>query len=227
LKRRYADIQGDSERRLRDERAKLADLKLRFAPSHPDVVTAEQRIAMLSREPSEVAVLRADIKNLESDIEQRLLAKGGETSVTTRPGTAQPTAAGAEPIPAEIVRLLDEDDTDPVLATQLAGAIRKYGGLRDDIRSARIDLDTAQAAFNHRYKLIVPAEVPSRPSKPKGILILGGGLALTLLLALLAPILAELRRGIITERWQVQQLHLPVLGELQLPASTSDSGPEG
>ena len=85
-----------------------------------------------------------------------------------------------------------------------------------------MELDTAQVAFEHRYQIIVPAEVPNTPIKPKPLVILGAGVGISLLLALLLPILAELRRGVIVERWQVTQMQLPVLAELRLPPRSAD-----
>jgi len=84
----------------------------------------------------------------------------------------------------------------------------------------RIDLDTAQAAFNHRYQVIVPAEAPSKAEKPNPVLIIVGGLFLSLLLSLALPIISELRGGVIVETWQVHHLQLPVLAELKLPPHT-------
>jgi len=43
------------------------------------------------------------------------------------------------------------------------------------------------------------------------------GLLFTLLLSLGLPVLLELRRNVIVERFQVHQLQLPVLAELKLP----------
>jgi uncharacterized protein involved in exopolysaccharide biosynthesis len=218
-KRKLADLSGERERRMREQQAKIDELKLKLAPSHPEVLTAEQKLALIEQEPSEVALLRAEIHNLQGDIEQREASGGHRETVLGAGRGANPAGPAHEPelLPTEIVRLLDAPDTDPVLGAQLSGAIRKYSSLRDDLRSSRIDLDTAQAAFNHRYRLIVPADVPTKPTKPKGAVLLGGGMFASLLLALLLPILAELRRGVIIERWQVQSLALPVLGELRLP----------
>ena len=98
----------------------------------------------------------------------------------------------------------------------------RYGSLRNDLFSTRVDLDTAQAAFNHRYQVIIPAEAPNKADKPKSGVVIGAGLVLTLLLSLLSPILAELRTGIIRERWQVEHFQLPVLAELQLPPHSPD-----
>jgi len=85
------------------------------------------------------------------------------------------------------------------------------------VRAGKISLDTAQAAFNHRYQVIVPVDVPNKPIKPKGIVILGAGIFVSLLIALLIPILLQLRNGVIVELWQVHAFQLPVLGELRLP----------
>jgi len=221
MKRKLSDLEGERDRRLREERGKLSELKLRLTPSHPEVVASEQRIALLAQEPSEIVLLRTETKSLENEIKQReALARRGSSSGSG--GGSGPATASAEPLPNDIIKLLDEDDADPIMVAQLSGAISKYGALRSEIRSARIDLDTTQAAFNHRYKLVVPAAVPSEPVKPKAAVVLGGGFVAALLLALLIPILAELRSGIMVERWQVHQFQLPVLAELRLPPNSSD-----
>ena len=58
-------------------------------------------------------------------------------------------------------------------------------------------------------------------------MIIGGGLLLSLLLAFLLPIIAELRSGLVVERWQVATMQLPVLADLRLPpvSGERDSGP--
>ncbi len=125
-------------------------------------------------------------------------------------------------LPPDVTDLLRQDNLDPGLTAQLSSTVLKYGALRDDLLTTRIELDTAQAAFNHRYQVIIPAEAPTKPEKPKPGLIAGAGLFLTLLLGLLLPVVAELRKGVIIERWQVQQLQLPVLAELHLPPYSPD-----
>ncbi|MES1174366.1 MAG: hypothetical protein ABUL62_08550 [Myxococcales bacterium] len=216
-KPKLAALEDEHRRQVRDEENKLADLKLRLTPSHPQVVTEQQRLALVSQLPAELVQLRAEVATLETDIKAHELTVGRTTSVTISGGAAAGAATTAEPLPAEIMQALQKDDGDPALREQLSGAVVKYGDLRGGLRTARIDLDTAQAAFNRRYQVVVPAEAPSKAEKPKPGLILGGGLVATLALALLLPILGELRKGVIIERWQVHQLQLPVLGELQLP----------
>jgi uncharacterized protein involved in exopolysaccharide biosynthesis len=211
--RKLAELEADRESRLRGEQTKLNEMMLRLTPSHPDVVQAQQRLALLAQPSSEVLLLRAEVKTLSADVEQRAAV---DALKPTRAGRATNPSPVLDALPTDIIRLLDEE-VDPALQEQLHGAVMKFGSIRQELRSARIELDTAQAAFAHRYKIVVPAEPPSAPRKPKVMMLVVGGLAATFLLALLLPILAELSRGVITERWQVHQLQLPVLADLKLP----------
>ena len=216
LKRRLAEMETDRDHRLRDERGKLAELLLHLTPSHPQVVIEQERITLLSQVPSEVALLRSEVADLEGILKQREVLASRSTSSGMGLGNGSSSSVSAA-LPTEIIQALENNDVDPALSAQISGAVARYGSLRDDIRAGRMQLDTAQAAFDHRYQIVVPAEVPNVPTKPKPPLILGVGLGLSLLLGLLAPVLAELRRGVIVERWQVTHLALPVLAELKLP----------
>jgi uncharacterized protein involved in exopolysaccharide biosynthesis len=227
-RQRLAEWDRDHDQRVAEERRKLEDLKLRLTPNHPDVVTAQRRLASVEQVPSEIALLRSEVQSLNGELKQRdILSRGGSGGGgrTLVPGMTPPPI---EPLPRDIGQLLDAGNIDPALAAQLGSAVSKYGALRDDIRNGRIQFDTAQAAFNFRYKVVVPADPPSNPIKPKAAMVLGGGLLLSLLLTFLLPIVAELRSGIVVERWQVATLQLPVLADLRLPpmaGSERDSGP--
>jgi uncharacterized protein involved in exopolysaccharide biosynthesis len=220
LKSKLTSVENDRNSRIREEQSKLSELKLRFTPNHPQVITQEERVGMASQVSSELALMRAEVSDLESQIRQReAMVKTGTS--TGMPGSAHAaaasTAGSSDPLPADILNLLDAEDADPALAAQISGAVVRYGSLRDDVRGAKLALDTAQAAFNHRYQVVIPVEAPSRPIKPKVPMVAGAGLFLTLLLALILPILLELRRDVLVERWQVDHFQLPVLAELRLP----------
>ncbi|MEI9953221.1 MAG: hypothetical protein WDO74_30635 [Pseudomonadota bacterium] len=212
-KPKLAELEGDWQRRLREAQGKMEDLRLRLTPNHPEVLTQQERLSLLSQVPSDIAVLRAEIATLQADV------KAGDL-IGSRGGVASGgaiAAANVGSLPTEVIQALAKEDADPALRAQLSGAIVKYGDLRTEILSSKIDLDTAQAAFNHRYQIVMPAEVPSKATKPKPAVVIGAGLFLSLLLGLLIPIVTELRRGVIVETWQVHQLELPVLAELRLP----------
>jgi len=225
LKSKLAEAEGDRERRVREEQAKLADLKLRFTSSHPQVITQEERIAVAAQVSSQLALLRAEVKDLGAELDQREgIARQAGGSVVGRLGTRGSTtdAIAAEPLPADVMQFLNRDDSDPALSTQLQSAVMRFGRYRDEVASARVQLDLAEAAFTRRYQIIVPAEAPSKPSKPKPGLILGAGLFLSLMIALILPIIGELRRGVMSDRWQVHQLRLPLLAEVKLPPYAGD-----
>jgi len=222
LRAKLTSIEAEREQRLREEQAKADELKLKLTPSHPQVVAQEEKIAMIAQVPSNLALLRAEVKDMEAELRQRQALGQGLGSV--RQGGALPAlGAGADQLPEEVTELLQRDDNlDPALTAQLSGTVMKYSNLRNDLLTTHIELDTEEAAFRHRYQIIIPAEAPNKPDKPKPAVILGGGIILTLLISLLLPILAELRRGVMTERWQVQQLQLPIIAELRLPPYSAD-----
>jgi len=169
----------------------------------------------VSQVSSELSQMRSEVADLESQIRQREAMSRSGKSTTER------IAAGdgaAELLPADVLGLLDDKDADPALAAQMSGAVVRYGSLRDDVRGAKLALDTAQAAFNHRYQVVIPVDEPTKPVKPKVSMIFGGGLVLSIIVSLLIPILLELRRDVLVERWQVQHFQLPVLAELRLPS---------
>jgi uncharacterized protein involved in exopolysaccharide biosynthesis len=222
LKAKLAAFDADRDRRIREEQAKYDELKLRLTSSHPAVVTQRERIAIASQIPSDVMLMQAEEKDIEGEIQQReaMTRQGGD--VLGGGGVMASRRASAEPLPAEVTDLLERDNLDPALSAQLSGSVAQYGSLRSEIFSTRVDLDTAQAAFNHRYQVIIPAEVPSKADKPKIGAVIGGGLVFALLIALLLPVLLELRTDIIRERWQVEHIQLPVLAELRLPPHSTD-----
>ena len=219
-KPKVVELENDWQRRLREEQGKLADLKLKFTDSHPQVVTEQERLAMLSQPPPELATLKAEIKAIEQDIRARELITGRKTLGMSSVAGA-PAATLPESLPPAIMQALENDGADPALRAQLSRAVVQYGDLRGEMRMDRIALDTAQAAFNHRYQVNIPADVPPTASKPKPGVIVAAGLVLSLLLAAGIPLLLELRRRVLVERWQVNQLQLPVLAELKLPRRTS------
>lgn len=219
LKQELSTAENSRSARMRDEQAKLEELKLRLTPSHPQVMMQEERFGIASQVSSELMVMRGEVADLSSQIRQReaMSKTGSPASASSMVGAAVAGAKNSEPLPSDVLELLDEKDADPALTAQMSGAVVRYGSLRDDVRGAKLALDTAQAAFNHRYQVVIPVEMPDRPIKPKVGVIIGAGLALSLLLALLLPILLELRRDVLVERWQVDHFRLPVLAELRLP----------
>ena len=217
----------DRKRRVSDLQARLSEVKSRYTPAHPAVVDLERQIASISQDSPQLAALKAEAQQLEAEVKSRTNAYTEGTPRTdaqgaagNSPGTPGPaTAPAAGPLPTDIMELMQTsaDGLDPAIGAQFRYAVAKYTTVRDQISTARIDLDTAQAAFGYRYKIVTPAQAPSKPSKPKVPVMMGGGIAAALLLALLFPVLLELKQGKIVERWQVAQIRLPILAEIKVP----------
>jgi capsular polysaccharide biosynthesis protein len=101
---------------------------------------------------------------------------------------------------------------------QLRDAMDKYAALRTQIQTAQIDLETAQAAFKYRYSVVTPAHLPRSPTKPNVPLVILAAFVAAVLCGLLFAVLADVRKGRLLERWQIERLlDRPILGEIALP----------
>lgn len=222
--RSLKELEDTRARRLAEAEATLTELRSKVTAAHPMTQAAEANIRSLSQDTPQLVSLRADVAQLQATLRSKqaadeLAAKGGPRVGFVPPSGGVQGASSVEPLPAEVMRLLqeDSDELDPAIAAQFRGAVNKYANIRDNIGTARLDLDRAQAAFRHRYQIVVPAEPPAKPSKPKVPVILGAGIAASLLLGCLAAIIAQLRKGRMIERWQVHNLGIPLLGEVRWP----------
>jgi uncharacterized protein involved in exopolysaccharide biosynthesis len=100
--------------------------------------------------------------------------------------------------------------------SRLRLAVSAYGDLLDRLDGARIELETARAAFKYRYRVLDPVKVPKKPAKPNVPIFLVGGLILAALLGVAAAVLTDLGGGRVLEAWQVErQLGLPVLAAIK------------
>jgi uncharacterized protein involved in exopolysaccharide biosynthesis len=222
-------VQETRQRRMSDAEQTLSGLRTKFTPAHPMVVAAESALLQISADVRQSDALKAEVDALNQELRSKvaadeLEAQGGPRVGRIPSSSGTPGAPGVEPLPADIMRLMQEgnEDLDPAVSAQFRGAVGKYATLRDRIGTAKVDLDTAEAAFKHRYQIVAPAEMPSKPFKPKVPLLLAGGILASLVLGLVVALLAELRKGRVVERWQVYRLGVPLLAELNWPPK-SDS----
>jgi len=223
-------LQEQRTRRLTELQSKMIELKTRFTGQHPEILALQLNIDVLAQATPPETALQTEIASLKAQVQggsaatEAPAAPGGGGAFVA--GPAEPAGPGgtAEPISADIMRLMQDtdDSVDPAVSAQLRFAVEKYAMLRGKINAAKVDLDTAQAAFKHRYQVVVPAEPPDRPFKPKVPVLVGAGLALGLLLSAGLCLALELRTGLLVESWQIHQIGIPVLGELRLPPRSSD-----
>jgi len=203
-RRALADLEQFRQKRLTELQAQMAELRAIYAPAHPAVVSVKQSIDALLRESPQIASLKKE----ERDLLDEYSRHGGKNA-----DDLQSTPPAPLPERALVINnAREEDDTMSYPREQLKMGIKKYYDLLDRIDAARIELDTARAAFKYRYSIVLPAQVPKKPQKPNVPVTIAGGLLAGLLLAFLFPAILDLARRTISEAWQIErQLGLPVI----------------
>src|SRR6202140_353096 len=216
--RTIKDLEDFHSRQLAEMQARLTEQRQVYSELHPVVVEIRQRLeALQKQEPAQLASLHEEESDLKSEIAMRTGSK--------RNGPRAPVLG---PLPSRIVRIdrlaRETESGDPTIEhakDELHFAMTKYGAVLDRIDSAQMELVTARAAFKYRYSVIVPAEVPRKPLKPKVPQIVTAGVLAALALALLAAAAADIRKGRIVESWQVKQyVALDILADVQTPAGS-------
>ncbi|MBI5547363.1 MAG: hypothetical protein HY901_26060, partial [Deltaproteobacteria bacterium] len=190
-----------------------------YAAAHPLVVATQDSITSLSKDSPQTESLKREVKELEREVQGRESAR---VAIVAAHGAAR--AAGAAPArPEPLIEARREvgmpgsdDQSVEYLRAHLKMSIDKYQDLLGRIDGARIELDTARAAFKYRYSVVRPAQVPKKVERPKPAVVLGGGVFAAMVLALFLCVAMDLRAGRIVEAWQVEKLlGVPVLVEVK------------
>jgi hypothetical protein len=210
-RRAINELDDFRRRRLAELQTELAQKRSVYADAHPAVAQLLQSISALQEDSPQLAALRKDERELQAEYE-RLSAKRAEGGGSPMPRSSELAARRkAADVPEPNVE-------GEYSRTRLRFAMEKYDVLLDRINSARIELDTARAAFKYRYSIVRPPQLPKRPEKPKVPLVLAAGVMAAIAFSIVAAALADLRSGRVLEPWQVKQgLGLDVLGQVPRP----------
>lgn len=186
-------------RKVAELKLELIEMSAQYSADHPLIRQQEARIAILNESPAELTDLREEELGILS-------------ALSSRGVTVKVPQAGK---PREVV--VADDPEVAAAQARLQSALRKSDDTTAKLESARIELATAEADFQHRYTVVEEPDVPGTPLKPKKKLMMFGLVALvTLLAGILTGVLRELRKGRLVETWQVRQLGLELLGEIEL-----------
>jgi hypothetical protein len=200
--RALADLEEFRRRRLDDMQARLTEQLHVYAPEHPLVLETRRTIESMTAPSPQLEQLRAEVKELEGELKRR------------NPGRPVPTVVSAPSHDMPDLRLLDDPRLD-YERSQLAALVRQHANLLERIDAARVEIDTAQAAFKYRYSVISPPQRPKGPIKPYGLIILVAGLLGGVVMAFFATTVADLRGGRVLERWQIERsLGLTILARI-------------
>ena len=212
-RRAIADLEEFRGRRLTELNAALAEQKVMYSDQHPVILDTRQRISSLQQESPQITALKHD----EAELVAEYTRKGGrdpDALIEPRAPVARSRATELEV--AAPSRSLEGDPAMDYAQGQLKMATSNYEELMMRIDAAKIELDTARAAFKYRYSVVNPAQLPKKPLKPNVPVLIFAGLLAAALTALFAGTATEVWKGRIVERWQVERtLGLPVLAEVK------------
>jgi uncharacterized protein involved in exopolysaccharide biosynthesis len=201
------DLEDFRRKRLLELQARLSEQKSIYSENHPIVVDLAQSVRSISNESPQVSVLRREMNELRGEY-QRRGGDAGDKHVFSN----LPSELGVK---VEVSERVLESPDEIAKQTMLHQALSKYTALLDRIDSAKIEMDTARAAFKYRYSVFWPARIPTKPAKPKVPLVLGAGLVAGLLLALFASTAADVLSRRVLEPWQIERdLSIPILGRV-------------
>lgn len=213
-----SELTSESQRTLVGLQRQLEERRAVYTDEHPMIADLKRKIQGAQAESPQVSRLRSELHQLEAEQKalQRQTGETGQRRVVTTSGMRELNQRISA---IEIPEDLSPDDPEVQYARSgLSFAIRAYEESLWGIERARVDLDTAQAAFKYRYRVITPAEVPRGPIKPKKILVLLGAVLGGLAVGVFVAIALELKRDLIRESWQIERsIGLPVVANLELP----------
>ncbi len=167
----------------------------------------EEKVRQATVEPPELLALKREESALLEQVKELSRAGDRAGEAASSPGFAGVEASRSS-----------EGDDSPEQApakARLAAGVQKYEDVRARIDSARIELNTAQAAFKYRYAIVGPAEVPKAPTKPSVLLIVLCGSLLSVLLSIAVAGAKDLTSDRLIEPWQARRLSIPVLAEVK------------
>ncbi len=196
-RRAVADLETFRQRRLGELQAQLAELKSTYTAAHPAIQATRESMDSLSRDSPQLAQLRREEQELVAQV--AILAGAGAAEERHEAVAAALAPAAAPVLQREFSSRPRPGDTDDAetLRMRVNYAVQKYEAVIDRIESARIELDTARAAFKYRYSVVRPAEVPKRPIQPNIPLTLFSGLFLGVLMAFGATALVDWRPALL------------------------------
>lgn len=213
-----ADLEAFTRRRLAELQARLSEQRNTYGPRHPALASTEQSIQQLSVDSPQLVQLRQE--------EQRLVAELRGLGVDANAAGQPATSAGfdqslARAAIASLSRAR-EDSVRAERASYLRARIQmsenEYEDLLQRLQGARIELETARAAFKYRYGVITPPQVPKRAMSPKPVLFIAGGFVLAVMMAVFAAVAIDVGGGRVIESWQAERLlGLKVLREVNAP----------
>jgi uncharacterized protein involved in exopolysaccharide biosynthesis len=205
IARRKAIVELEEVRRkhVSDLQAMLAEQRATLGRGHPALLDTAEKLKALERQGAQLDAMKAREQKL---LAQYVRAGGKEIELS------------ADPTPAWPLELKEDDEAIAYGKARIGMELSNLGHLLGQASAAQMALASARAAFDNRYLVIAPPELPDKPASPRTPLLLLAGIVGGLLVAVFGVVASDLRGGVVRERWQVERLlELPVLAEVPEP----------
>lgn len=194
---------GAADPALAAAEAALSVAESTYSDSHPDVITARERVATLKRGGQRASgpssVVQEQIQSNNIAIAQLMAQRDAAMSRVNASMTRQ---AGA---PAIMERAMQLD-------AQANNIRQQYARVSTDLLRAQSSARLANEQRAERLSLVEPPNLPDEPHWPNRPIVIAGGAAAGLALGFLLALLVELLNRPMRSPAQVQSMGLPVLG---------------
>ena len=194
---------GAADPALAAAEAALSVAESTYSDSHPDVITARERVATLKRGGQRASgpssVVQEQIQSNNIAIAQLMAQRDAAMSRVSASMTRQ---AGA---PAIMERAMQLD-------AQANNIRQQYARVSTDLLRAQSSARLANEQRAERLSLVEPPNLPDEPHWPNRPIVIAGGAAAGLALGFLLALLVELLNRPMRSPAQVQSMGLPVLG---------------
>ncbi len=207
------------EQQMTALQAQLTDLLARYTPEHPDVIKVKLQIAELTKKLAQEPTAKSSAASTQASLREppqlqqlRLKIKQDEFSIAE-------LSKRQNQIQEEIRVMQARVQASPMVEQQFKELTRNYQTaleLYNDLLKKRENSAMATTLEHQQesetFRVLDPPSLPSTPSSPKLLVLVGGGFGAGLALALgMMYLLAMLDRAMYTERDVETCLKLPVL----------------
>jgi uncharacterized protein involved in exopolysaccharide biosynthesis len=190
---------------LAQAQAALAAAQATYSDTHPDVITAKERVAAIRRAQASnggggpSASIQEQIRANNAAISQLVAARNAAV------GRANASMAGQARAPAILERAMQLENQASTLRDQ-------YKTISDDLLKAQSGARLANEQRAERLSLVEPPNLPDAPHWPNRPIVIAAGAAAGLGFGLLLALLVELLNRPMRSPAQLQSMGLPVLG---------------
>jgi hypothetical protein len=211
-RRAIDDLEESRRRRTLELQTRLQEQRAIYSEHHPNVLELEQSLNVVRQPSPQVDALKHDVAALEEELKKH---GSGPELASGEVGRVTPVVIEAKRVDANDPREGEDSELDAA-KEQVRFQLASYNSLLDRIDGARLEFESASAAFKYRYTVLRPVRIPRQAIKPKRLLVLSASLLAGLVLAILSSALIDLWSGIFLENWQIEhKLGVRLLGEIR------------